>query len=807
MAIVQNKLSEAGKLNTVIRQPSPEPRVTARQRRTLDSLKSWLENSPSYHGPAPVENAIPENCEQDNLGNLTAIHGHDGSARFTYDDQQRLIRTQRSGLADIYYSYDEQGRLRESRQASKSKRFHFDHHGDKHGKIRGQKISGLVHKVERGNAGAAVFSHDAEGRGIVARTPMVGLVFDRDVNGVITRVSQTVRGVDVEASFERTVATQDQEGVLSTITISGLPFPVRYEWDELARPSRVLLGNKELVNYRYPSDTACVLNFANGWRETSHRQAEGYLPERWELNRAEDISEDPLIELSYQRDNDHRIITDGVWHYEYDDRGRLQSARAVDVQQNTLDGADNGSDESNNQYYSYRYNKQGNLSEIGTAEGVESFRYGQNGSLEQRQYPNQTMESWHSDEFGRITAIGNCTRHGRNFHYDDADQLTTVRYCDGNAVSLLSDAYDRTTLIESSKRQERLLYGPDNQLLAVYTPDGALLRAYVYGPNGRALAEIKLQEGQWLVYPLHLDPLGNCRVVTDAQGDIQAQISYSPFGLPSWKGEGFTPIYQNRFWCSELCMFDFMARWYDPGAICFLTPDSHTGAPDDERLLHGSAKRLARATMRAGLLGEWLHKPVVRMRYAFCWYDPLNHHDPDGHWPAGAVLLNILGFIWTLPNTLLGLFFEITCIVGEILRWILWLFSGGHNLWEPLGIDAAASSRVHAWAIVFRGGWLGSFPGLMGLTFGNVFFVNGKWEENPELGGPGDVFPEDYHGEVGIPRREAFYEHMLAHTWQSYAWGPLFYFLPPPGVYLWSIIFSGKCDSFMEKDAIRKAGL
>jgi hypothetical protein len=315
-------------------------------------------------------------------------------------------------------------------------------------------------------------------------------------------------------------------------------------------------------------------------------------------------------------------------------------------------------------------------------------------------------------------------------------------------------------------------------------------------PN-KSAAEEKYQPGETVEYFVN---------VTDAEGE-SVESDYTAFGIPTVLGEPAVPIYQNRFWCAALNLYDFGARWYDSATVRFLTPDSHTGAPDDARLLHGPARRLARVSARAALIEEWMTQPATRLRYAFCWYEPINHHDPDGHWPAGAVAFNIFGFIWTLPNTLLGLFFEITCLVGEILRLILWLFSGGRSLWEPLGIEATASDRVHAWAIVFRGGWLGSLPGLMGLTFGNVFFVHGRWEETPALGGPGEVFPEEYDGDVALPRREAFYEHMLTHTLQSYRWGPLFWYIPPPGLYLWSIIVSGKCGSFLEEEAKRKAGL
>jgi hypothetical protein len=109
---------------------------------------------------------------------------------------------------------------------------------------------------------------------------------------------------------------------------------------------------------------------------------------------------------------------------------------------------------------------------------------------------------------------------------------------------------------------------------------------------------------------------------------------------------------------------------------------------------------------------------------------------------------------------------------------------------------------------VFKGGWLGSFESLLGITFGNVFFVYGKWDQNPYSSGPGDVYPPAYDGKVAIPKNEALYEHELRHT-NQYAWfGPFFHLgLPIFGVYVWDVILHGYQDAWFERDARDHAGL
>ena len=240
----------------------------------------------------------------------------------------------------------------------------------------------------------------------------------------------------------------------------------------------------------------------------------------------------------------------------------------------------------------------------------------------------------------------------------------------------------------------------------------------------------------------------------------------------------------------------FGARWYHPRLRRFLTRDTWTAGPDDERLvcpaLPGRAQALARAEFQSG----WLRRPRLCGTYAFCANDPVNRVDLDGHWSFGAVLLSLLGAVWTLPNTVLGLVIEILCLAGEVVRWLAWLVTAGHVTWETPGFDVAASGRLNAFALVFRGGWLGSFSSLHGITFGNVFFVYGQWESIADYQGPGDVLPPAYAGKVRVPKTHILYEHELRHT-NQYGWlGPGFLVY-----YLIDAIVRGYQGIWAERDA------
>jgi YD repeat-containing protein len=387
--------------------------------------------------------------------------------------------------------------------------------------------------------------------------------------------------------------------------------------------------------------------------------------------------------------------------------------------------------------------------------------------------------------------------------FDGNGELAEVRCAGATLARMAYDAKGRLAQLLLADREERYLYGPADELLAVCDALGRPLRLYVHTPAG-CVAEV---EGD-AVHFLHLDRRGASATITGLQGEVLAQHALDAWGAPADPdAAGPAPWFGGRRYVAALRLYRCGARWYDPHAGLFLTPDSHTAAPDDERLLHPLLSGAAQVALRGQLLAGWLRQASSRQPFAFCANDPVNRVDPDGHWSFGGVVLSLLGAIWTLPNTLFGLLIEITCLVGEVVRWLVWLFSGGNVSWATPGFDAAASSQLNAFALVFRGGWLGSFRSLLGITFGNVFFVYHDWENLPELAGGGQVQPPAYGGSVSIPLQDALYEHELRHT-NQYGWlGPFFHLgLPLFGFYEWDVIFNGYQDALLETDAREHAG-
>jgi RHS repeat-associated protein len=701
----------------------------------------------------------------DRRGDLTGISESNGRrTAFEYDEARRLSRVVHPDGTSTGYAYADD-RLLSVADRGVARRFDYD-------------AAGRLTRVRHGNAGASVYRYDAQGRVVEARTSTVSTAHTYHQDGQIAAVRQNYGGIAIELRLK-----YDAAGRLVELRLPGSEAPVRYTWDGKGRPHTVSLGDGQLARFEYLDGPARFrVHLRNGVVEETGADPVDRRPVHLRIWK----DRDPLFERVHAYGPEGRPASDGVRRYRYDALDRLIGV------------------EETGRRWRYLYDAQDNRVEADGPDGTRGYRYDADNRLVEVAGSDSFRISY--DDFGRPVRRGSPA--GRwAYRYDDAGQLLEVRHRGESVARFTYDHKGRLVAMRSASRFERYLYGPDDQLVAVTDEKGSPLRLYVWTPLG-LLAEIHGSVDTGSVAFHHQNHRGTRHLVTGEDGRVAARWEYDPFGVPSGPTQPYLPMFGGRVWYPEVGMYYFGARWYDPGLGRFLTPDTYTGRPDDERLVHPCWPAGSQALARSQILADWLKQPRVRIRYAFCANDPVGRIDPNGHWSFGWTLLSVLGAIWTLPNTLFGLLLEITCLVGEVLRWLVWLVSIGNVSWETPGFDVAASGRLNAFALVFKGGWLGSFESLLGITFGNVFFVYGKWDEDPRYSGPGDVYPPAYDGKVAIPKNEALYEHELRHT-NQYAWfGPFFHLgLPIFGVYVWDVILHGYQDAWLERDARDHAGL
>ena len=595
------------------------------------------------------------------------------------------------------------------------------------------------------------FEYDELGRPCIAHRGNAGAVVYRyDAQGRVVEYRTAV--ISCEQEYDA-----DGRVVLLRQTLGGVSLEIRQQYDAKGRLARMILPGA-LIDYEWEKKGRPVRVLANG-------------------------SELAQFEYSDSEKTTRIVLSNGV----------VESSRA-----DRIDGRPVTQEWSRNEKVlgalAYSYTAAGKIA----SNGLVDYSYDGAGRLKQAEC-HGAAGGWRCDYAAMRNGIA--PLHD-GYTFDEAGQLTEVRR-DGELIAQFSyDGKGRVALMRTCDGTERYLYGPSDELLAVTDANGTPLRQYVRTPLG-CLAELAGEETHFY----HQDERGASHFVTDNRGELVATHICDPYGVPLAQSS-LPPWFAGRIWNPVVELYYFGARWYDPRMRAFLTPDTYTAAPDDERLMNPLLNGAEQVWLRGELLRDWLRHPRSRNLYAFCSDDPVNCVDPNGHWSFGRVLLMILGAIWTLPNTIFGLLIEITCLVGEVVRWLVWLVTAGNVSWATPGFDVAASGRLNAFALVFKGGWLGSFSSLLGITFGNVFFVYKDWESDPTLGGGGDVSPTAYGGSVTFPVHDALYEHELRHTVQ-YGWfGPFFHLgLPVFGIYEWDVILHGYRNSWLESNARAYGGI
>jgi RHS repeat-associated protein len=149
-----------------------------------------------------------------------------------------------------------------------------------------------------------------------------------------------------------------------------------------------------------------------------------------------------------------------------------------------------------------------------------------------------------------------------------------------------------------------------------YTP-WSPTRFYIQGGRVDEIVQSYNSATGLLAYHYY-DASGHCTLLTDGQGTIKEQYYYDAFGLPRFYDAAGTYIgysqHGNRFlftgreWLSDLHLYDYRNRLYQPELGRFLQPDPKEFAAGDYNL------------------------------YRYCHNDPINNSDPTGLYAVGSGL-------------------------------------------------------------------------------------------------------------------------------------------------------------------------
>ena len=197
-----------------------------------------------------------------------------------------------------------------------------------------------------------------------------------------------------------------------------------------------------------------------------------------------------------------------VYHYTYDDRGRLTKACRVGLPSHqgcesyTYDS--NGNRQSatvNNQTITASYTLDDNL----VVYGDNTYLYDDDGYLTEKTTPNGTT-TYSYGTLGELLSVSTPTQNITYMH--NANNQRVAKHIDGTVV-------------------EKYLWADLTTLLAVYDGNDTLKQRFEYA-NGRM--PVAMTDANNTKYYLHYDQVGSLRAVSDTQMNIVKEITYDTFG-------------------------------------------------------------------------------------------------------------------------------------------------------------------------------------------------------------------------------------------------------------------------------------
>lgn len=202
-----------------------------------------------------------------------------------------------------------------------------------------------------------------------------------------------------------------------------------------------------------------------------------------------------------------------------------------------------------------------------------------------------------------------------NFDYDGLGCLRRVTSASGDLVRQMLSDYRGRRLRQTDACGTTTTYVSPTYEVTRSTAGEVSITKYLADRRGPVAAIMSGSESQ-IVY-FRRDHKGSMTHTFDSTGNVVSRIAYSGYGESQVVGGSgdLCARYEQRLWDSEIGLYYFGARYYDPVIGRFLTPDSRLGAHD---------------YLRAGALN----------RYAFELNNPINLIDPTGHsadWIGGLV--------------------------------------------------------------------------------------------------------------------------------------------------------------------------
>jgi RHS repeat-associated protein len=585
------------RLATVIEYPSSSVPYT-----TSYAYDSYYDNSgdkPVYHliTMTNPKGAVTTNTF-DNLGRLTRTDfPQDGSNPLTAET----------------FTYDDVGNLLTKTNAKGTRTLTYEYYA-------GYRVK----QVAEADGRIVAYTYDANDNPLTQSWNGNSYTYTYDVRNRVNGITANLDGYSFGLGYD-----YDVYGRVIGITYPGRSSTVQYEYDVLDR-LRDIPGFVTSCSYDEDNKLTEMI-FGNGI-------ANDYVYDQNDrpINIAVGSSE-ALLNLNYSYDKVGNVTQINNDYYSYDGLNRLTWAG-----DQATAATGNGT--------SWTYDAAGNMSSkenyvSSVSQGNIAFSY----DLANRLW-SMGSKTYTNDAAGARTA--KVDTDAWVYIYDGESRLTEVTK---NGAAILDNTYDGSGMRVKQASNDKMTYYiyQGNNPIAEYSVADGKYTYLIYAGN-----KLVAEEKDGVVKYYHKDHLGSTRVVTDAAGNVVATYKFKPYGeVESHTGEDIKYGFTGKEEDSGSGLKYFGARFYDAETGRFITPDTYTNLPDDERFLFESVSD----DKEEEIFSAGLSNPQMQNRYSYCQNNPIVKTDPDGHF----VPLVIAG-VYIAPYVVTGVTIAAGVVTGYL---------------------------------------------------------------------------------------------------------------------------------------------
>lgn len=327
----------------------------------------------------------------------------------------------------------------------------------------------------------------------------------------------------------------------------------------------------------------------------------------------------------------------------------------------------------------YAYDGVGNRLSMTDTEGVHTYEYDSLDQIVRVDYPDGTFTEYTYDPaYNRATMT--TPDAAVQYVYDDNNRLieagdVTFSYdANGNQISRLEDGevtayrFDAKNQLAgisfSSGAENTFAYNAFGQRIT--RKDGSAIMHYLYDgrqvlmqTNGQGVVSSAFVNGAGSIGPLYKknardeytwyvrDALGTSTHLTDEAGDIAASYRYDIFGAVRSStvidDRGIRNQYTGKELDDESGLMYFGARYYNPEVGRFISADTYTWGPDDERVVEINKLKIFYIISKFAAVN-----PKFLNIFVYVMNNPIKNIDLDGHEISSdpvSLLFAILGGI------------------------------------------------------------------------------------------------------------------------------------------------------------------